>query len=169
MTNVVGAAPLTITALPVGDREITWPSTVIAPPAVRVCDPMTKSDCAFSVKVEEPTATIGIEVTVGVGVGGEFDNGRVITSPLVVMAPPGVSVCEPITNWEAELAVMVDPPMTTTAAGERLADDDCEDVEAALMITALPEEAKETCSPLTVTTEPGDRVCEPIIKLDEES
>lgn len=56
------------------------------------------SEFEFSVTVEEPM-TIGLAVVVGV------DAGRVMISPLWVMAEPGKSVWEPITKPQAEFAV----------------------------------------------------------------
>ena len=78
-----------MTAPPVGARDIMEPPTVITPPGVKVCDPMTNCDCAFSVNVEEPMTTAGIVISGAfVGVG----DGKVITSPSAVMALPGKRV-----------------------------------------------------------------------------
>lgn len=141
--NVVGAAPLIMTASPVGDSETIDPSIVITPPADRVCVPMTRLEFASSVNVEEPMTTPGI-VDVGVG------DGKVITSPLAVIAPPGKRVCDPITNPDAESAVILDPPRTTTPGGVLVGD-------AALIIIA-PAELAETTWPPAVMADPRTRV-----------
>jgi hypothetical protein len=60
--NFEGAAPFTITALPVGEREMICPSIVSAPPGVSVWAPNTRSDEAFSVRVAEPTTKVGARV-----------------------------------------------------------------------------------------------------------
>lgn len=92
VTNVEGTAPFTTTASPVGEREITCPSTVKTPPGVKVWLPITRSDCEFCVKVEEPTTKIGADVVVAV-IGPELDGrANVMTSSPVVMAAPGKRV-----------------------------------------------------------------------------
>lgn len=71
----IAVAPLTITAFPVGDNEITCPETVTAEPGDRVCDPMMNAEAEFWVNVAPPIRITGmvselcICVCVGVGVG----------------------------------------------------------------------------------------------------
>lgn len=117
VTKVVGDAvvvtPLRITTFPVGDRDIVCPETVIAPPGVKVCEPMTNADFEFSVYVEEPISNTGLVLTLAVGVG----EGNVMTAPPTVIAPPGKRVWELMTKPPLELAVTVWPSITTTAGG----------------------------------------------------
>ena len=114
--KVDGSAPLTITAFPVGLRLITCPSTVNTPPGVKVCDPITRSDCESSVRVDEPTKKTGADVIVAAAVM-DVGTGRVMTSPPLVIALPGKRVWLPITKPDAEFAVTLVPPMITTAGG----------------------------------------------------
>jgi hypothetical protein len=105
VTNVEGAegaAPLMITALPVGDNEIDCPSTVMTPPGVKVCDPITIRDDASSVNVDCPTTITGIgdvrtgggDVTGDVGdpVIGAESEWEVLMGPGTMMPPAGVVV-----------------------------------------------------------------------------
>lgn len=180
--NVDGAAPFTITALPVGDNEMTCPSTVKTPPGVKVWLPITRSDCKFSVSVAEPTTKIGVDVVAAAVIAGELGfeldgKGSVMTSPPVVIALPGKSVWLPITNPEAELAVTLELPMTTTAgAGVEVGTPESVElaepelaVGVAPLIMIAPPEFTDTCWPLIVTTAPGVKVCDPITRLDDPS
>jgi hypothetical protein len=151
--NVVGVpvAPLTIMALPV-PREMICPSTVIALPGLSVCEPMSRFDCESWVRVLSPTTTTGF---VGEGLG------KVMTSPFAVIALPGKSVWDPITNPESGLAVILDPPITTTPGGA------CVGV-GALTIIAPSVPAEITCPP-TVIADPGTKVCDPKTKFEDAS
>ena len=58
-------APLTITAVLEAGRAYVVGAdpaedTVIVPPGVRVCDPMTKADAELAEMVEEPTTRYGV-------------------------------------------------------------------------------------------------------------
>lgn len=125
--------------------ESTVPETVMTPPGVRVCEPITMPEEAFSVKVCEPMITIGRvffavvrEAGAGVTVGlAETDAGEgVMVAPLMITAPeepteicwpetvampPGEMVCEPITTSEWELREMVCEPKRIAEAALELA------------------------------------------------
>jgi hypothetical protein len=167
--NVEGSAPFTITAFPVGEREITCPPTVKTPPGVRVSVPITRSDCIFSVNVDEPTTKIGADVIEAAAVmGPELDgNGSVMTSPPDVMAEPGKSVWLSITKPDAEFAVMLEPWTTTTAeaAVELAVPEEPDSVTPLTMIA--PPEFMDTTSPLIVAADPGVKVWEPITKSED--
>lgn len=160
--NVEGEAPFTITAFPVGDREMTCPSTVSTPPGVKVWLPITRSDCEFSVNVDEPTTKIGADVVEAAAVIGPELEGRgsVMTSPPVVMADPGKSVWFPITKPDSEFAVILDPATTTTAGGavEVGAEEPEFEVPVAPLTMIAPPELTDTTSPLIVAADPGVKV-----------
>jgi hypothetical protein len=168
VTNVEGTAPFTTTASPVGEREIACPSTVKTPPGVKVWLPITRSDCEFCVKVEEPTTKIGADVVVAV-IGPELDGrANVMTSSPVVMAAPGKRVSFPITKPDAELAVMLEPATITMAgAGVELGALPELDVSIAPLTMTAPPELTDITSPLIVAADPGVKVWEPIIKAED--
>lgn len=176
--KVDGSAPFTITAFPVGLKLMTCPSTVRTPPGVKVCVPITRSDWEFSVKVDDPTTKIGADVADGAAVIGPVlglldGNGRVMTSPPVVIALPGKRVWLPMTKPDAEFAVMLVPPTTTTAGPGVEVGAESDSVSFAVGVAPLimiaPPELTDTCSPLMVATAPGVRVWEPIMTLEEAS
>jgi hypothetical protein len=153
--RVVGAAfdvcPLTMTAPPVEARETVLPSTVATPPGVTVDDPTMRFELESNVGAEEPTCSWAF-----VGLAAAEGFGRVITWPLVVIAPPGVRVWPPITKAELEFAVMLELPTTTTAGIGTVGV-----AWTPLMITALPSLPSDISCPSTVIAEPGLRVCDP--------
>ena len=161
--NVEGFAPLIITALPVGDSEITWPSNVSAPPGIKVWLPISRFDCAFSVKVEEPTTKMGAGVVMAAvvvcGVGEA--EGRVIASPPVVMALPGMRVWSPTTKPDAEFSAIFVPSRTMEPCSVELGALVC-----IAFTTITPPEGTDTTWPLIVAASPGKRVCEPIAKSE---
>lgn len=87
--------------------------------------------------------------------------GRVMTSPLAVIALPGNRVCDPMTNPESEFAVMLSSPTTITGEGLLVG-------FTPLTIMAPSELADTTCPP-AVIAEPRTRVCEPITRFEAES
>ena len=102
--------PPTTTDDPPGWRENTVPETVMgAPPAESVCEPIKKVGAAVGVAMAcvLPPATIV----------APFE-ARETGVPETVIWPPGVRVCVPMTKLDDESAVIVEPPMVTTAAGE---------------------------------------------------
>ena len=150
--KVDGSAPLTITAFPVGLKLTTCPSTVNTPPGVKVCVPITRSDCESSVKVDEPITKIGADVVVAAAVIGPVlleGTGRVMTSPPVVIALPGKRVWLPITKPDAEFAVTLVPSTTTTAGGGVEVGAEPESVSFAVGVAPLmmiaPPEFTDTC------------------------
>lgn len=161
--NVEGATPLIITALPVGDSEITWPSNVSAEPGIKVWLPISRFDCAFSVKVEEPTTKMGAGVVMAaVLVGGEGEaEGRVIASAPVVMALPRTRVWSPITKPDAEFSVIFVLSRTMSPCSVDLGA-----LVGVGFTTIPPPEGIDTTWPLIVAASPGERVCEPITKSE---
>lgn len=113
----------------------------MAPPVDKVWVPSTRSP-SLAVKVCEPTTTTAGGVVVG--------EGRVMTSPPWVMAPPGNRVWEPIMKPEFELAVMLEFPITTTPGGVLVG-------ITPLTMMAPSELADITCPP-AVIAEPGTKV-----------
>lgn len=92
---------------------------------------------------------VPVPVTKVVGAG----EGNVMISPPTVIALPGYNVWELITKPPAELAVTVEPSMTTTDGGVGVG-------SGMYPLTMMaPPEATETRWPsLRVTAEPGFRV-----------
>lgn len=139
-----------------GAREIICPEIVMAPPAVRVCEPMMKAEEGFCVMVEDPIIITG--VVFGFSVGVVVCTGSVAWSLWVMVA-------------EAESGMIVVLPTTITGsvgadAGTAAV---VEAAGAGLKTMAPPDAAAETCCPLTVIAEPGKRVCAPNMKFEEAS
>lgn len=114
-------------AIPVAlaSSEITSPETVICPPGVKVWDPITKSEAAFSIMVDAPTVMTGgiviksdggerlnAEPSMTTAVG---DTGREKVVPETVNTPPGVRVWDPMMKSEATSCVMTVEPIVIVA------------------------------------------------------
>ena len=160
--NVDAAASFTITVFPVGESDITCTPTVTTLPGFKVWLPITRKESEFSVNVAEPATTTGSNVEDDAAFMGPVLAGRgsVMTSCPVVMAEPGKSVWEPITNPEFEFSVILElAPAITTTGVEFAALGGV--VDAPLTIIA-PLVFTDTVSRLTVVADPGIKVCEPI-------
>lgn len=117
----------TTTSLPPAAKLTRVPLTVIAPPAVSVCDPTMYWFWLSAVMVSEPMvmaggSVVGVNASVLEPITKSLPPAAKLTLvPLTVITPPAVRVCEPTMYWFWSFAVMVSEPMVMAGGVVRVA------------------------------------------------
>ncbi|OCK87766.1 uncharacterized protein K441DRAFT_592736, partial [Cenococcum geophilum 1.58] len=175
--------PLMISAVADGESEMVVPDTVITPPGVRVCPPITNvvPPPGRAVYVAVPIVKSGGFVMGAVGISvvvtpftttAVAPGDREIVVPATVITPPGVRAEPPIKDGgssDTALAVRVVDPIVRTGGGAAAMVTACGSFDVVPPITiAVAEGASETGVPPTVITgPPGDSVWVPTTTTED--